>query len=248
MRTIKNLTLLISASCASFFLFTIFAYASQLSADGAAQGFSTFGKLVDSFNATIVKAVGTLLMSLAVVAFFYGIVQYIWGSRNGDAKAIENGNKFIGWSLLALFVMFSVFGIVKFFQGIVPGLSDSKITIPEINIKGSSGTSGGNGVVCPDGSRALNNAGCSGSSNGVICPDGSRASNAAACSGSSNGISCPDGSRAPNYSSCPYVTCNDGSKAPSRSSCPDAILGPKEQCEATGGSFGTDGVCYRRGG
>lgn len=180
MRTIKNPLLLIGASCASFFLFTFFAHASQLNADSAVQGFSTFGKLVDAFNATIVKAVGTLFMSLAVVAFFYGIVQYIWGSRNGDATAITKGNTFIGWSLLALFVMFSVFGIIKFFQGVVPGLSDSKITIPEINIKGSTSNDTSNGVVCGDGSRALTQAGCPGAGS-FTCWDNSKASDRTKC-------------------------------------------------------------------
>jgi hypothetical protein len=101
----------------------------------------SFADLITTFNSTIVKALGTLFISGSVVAFFFGLMNFIWGMRNGDTKVITNGKDFMIWALVALFVMFSVYGIVKFFQGLVPGLNSNTISIPEIRYGGSSGSS-----------------------------------------------------------------------------------------------------------
>ncbi len=133
----------------------------QVTAASAQQGLTTFAGIITTFNNTIVKALGTLFMSASVVAFFYGIVQYVWGIRGGKIEAINAGKEFMMWALLALFVMFSVYGIIKFFQKIVPGLDSTSITIPNVIFEGSAGgggTAGSGGVnqqqtvyTCPDG-------------------------------------------------------------------------------------------------
>lgn len=114
---------------------------SSLFAQGATDavtGIATVGSLITIFTSSVVKATGTLFMSLAVVAFIYGIVEYIWGMRDAKPDKISNGQKFMVWSLVALFVMFSVYGIVKFGQDILfQGRDMTKITIPEINLQGS---------------------------------------------------------------------------------------------------------------
>jgi hypothetical protein len=117
----------------------------------------TFADLITTFNKTVVKALGALFMSGAVVGFLYGLARFIWGLREGDTKTISNGRQFMIWSITALFVMFSVYGIIRFFQGLVPGLNQNTITIPEINYGGSSRTNGspiGNGGT--DGSNGTN--------------------------------------------------------------------------------------------
>ena len=111
----------------------------------AQQGFSTFAGLVNNFNSTVVKALGTLFMSGAVVAFLWGIVQYIWGVREGKPEKISAGNQFMIWGLVALFVMFSVYGIIRFMQKVTGTDSNNTITIPGINLGGSSGTTGTTG-------------------------------------------------------------------------------------------------------
>lgn len=109
----------------------------------ATQGLVTLGGLVNTFTNTIVKSVAYLLAALAMVAFFYGIVQFIWGSREGKADVMTNGKKFMLWGLVALFVMFSVWGIVRYFQNVF-GVQGNTITIPSIQ-GGSSGGSLQNG-------------------------------------------------------------------------------------------------------
>ena len=148
----------------------------QVTAASAQQGLTTFAGIITTFNNTIVKALGTLFMSASVVAFFYGIVQYVWGIRGGKIEAINAGKEFMIWALLALFVMFSVYGIIKFFQKIVPGLDSTSITIPNVIFEGSAG---GGGTA---GSGAVGGAGTGGGTAGsggvnqqqtvYTCPDG----------------------------------------------------------------------------
>jgi hypothetical protein len=110
----------------------------EVTALGVAQGIGTFAGLIDVVTGTVVKAAGTFLMAAAMVVFFYGLVEFIIASRKGDGPGITNGKVFMVWSLAALFVMFSVYGIIKFGQGIIfQGNDVNTITIPELNfIKG----------------------------------------------------------------------------------------------------------------
>ncbi len=108
------------------------------------------------FTSSVVKATGTLFMSLAVVAFIFGIVEYIWGMREAKEDRITKGRQFMIWSLVGLFVMFSVYGIIKIVQDtIFQGKVDpTKITIPEINLQ-----SGGNNTNSGQPSQRVDNLG-----------------------------------------------------------------------------------------
>jgi hypothetical protein len=106
-----------------------------------ARGIGTFAGLVDGVTQTVVKSVASLLLALAILAFFYGIVEYIWAKRKGDTKGVTDGNKFMTGGLIALFVMFSVYGIIKFAQSTIFGSADmTSISIPNINFKAGGGT------------------------------------------------------------------------------------------------------------
>ena len=159
----KKILIATSISLTGFFILSLPAFAQSASVSSVNQGITTFAGLITNFTKTIVKATGTLFMALAMVAFFYGIVQYVWGAREGDSKKIQTGNEFIKWSLVALFVMFSVYGIVRFFQVFIcNGPCTDTIIIPDINFgKSSTNTTqpvGGNTdpfaqktYLCPDG-------------------------------------------------------------------------------------------------
>jgi len=99
------------------------------------------GSLVDLANTLaggVVTSLGYLMFTLAVVAFLFGMVQFIWNARSGDAgKGVENGKQFMLWGLIALFVMFSVWGIIKFTQGVFEIQGQTTITIPNIQLLGS---------------------------------------------------------------------------------------------------------------
>ena len=122
-----------------FTFLTLFAFTDLVFAGDAVQtvrsGFTSVADLVNLFTETVVKSVATLFLSLALLAFFYGIVEYIWGKRQGDSGKAKAGNEFMTWGLVALFVMFSVYGIIKLFQSILFQNGDvQSIIIPEIRI------------------------------------------------------------------------------------------------------------------
>jgi hypothetical protein len=122
----------------SFVLLSSFAFAQ--SSMNVSSGIDNLGGLISRITGSVVKSLGQLFMAGAMVVFFYGIVQYIWGLRQGDSGKTKIGNSFMIWGLVALFVMFSVYGIVKLAQStICPGCDFSTITVPEINFgKGGS--------------------------------------------------------------------------------------------------------------
>ncbi len=137
----KKPILLAAVSGVTFLILTTFASAEVTSQD-AATGINTLARLIKLFTETVIKATGTLLLSAAVVTFFFGVVQYIWGLRQGDSGKVKIGNDFMVWGLIGLFVMFSVYGIIRFGQGILfNGKDITSITIPDIKLK--SGTSPG---------------------------------------------------------------------------------------------------------
>ena len=70
----------------------------------------TFAGLVDSFTDLINGLVG-LLVGVAMIIFFIGVIKYIYRAPN--PKAQRYGRDMIVWGLLAIFVMVSVWGILR---------------------------------------------------------------------------------------------------------------------------------------
>lgn len=128
----------------------LFASAADLSS-----GFNDLSNLANNIATGLLKSVGTLFATAAMVAFFFGLVQYIWGAREGDATKIAKGNQFILWSLVALFVMFSVWGIVTYAQKIFGIQGNNKIIIPTFEFqKAGSDNTGGPAGVTPSASQS----------------------------------------------------------------------------------------------
>jgi len=61
-----------------------------------------------------------IFFGLAVLYFFWGMGQFIL--QAGDPKAVEEGKSKMIWGVVALFVMFSIFGIISFI-GSATGIS-----------------------------------------------------------------------------------------------------------------------------
>ena len=76
---------------------------------GPGQGIISLIQLIQ----TLIGYAGPILLSAAVLAFFYGLVMFIWKGRE-DEKKREGWMKFMGYSLLAIFVMVALWGIVSF--------------------------------------------------------------------------------------------------------------------------------------
>lgn len=69
----------------------------------------TFSSILGVF-ASLVNQLIPLTMALALLAFFWGLVKYIWSSGNEEGKA--DGKKIMIAGIVGLFVMVSVWGLV----------------------------------------------------------------------------------------------------------------------------------------
>ncbi|MDP3763842.1 MAG: hypothetical protein Q8Q92_04380 [bacterium] len=90
------------------------------------------GRIV--FMLTDVKyIINTLIIVVAAIAllvFFWGLVRFIF-KIGGSEDAVKEGRTLMIWGLVALFVMISVWGIVRFMQGeLLRGVDYSNPVIP----------------------------------------------------------------------------------------------------------------------
>mgnify|MGYP001568946785 CR=1 FL=1 len=72
----------------------------------------------------LIRAVGSLinpliaiLVGIALLAFFWGLVKFIF-AQGSETSKLES-KKIMGWGLIALFVMVSVWGIIRFIQNAI---------------------------------------------------------------------------------------------------------------------------------
>jgi hypothetical protein len=114
-------------------------------------GLNQAGGIITTLTNSVVRALSTLAATAAMVAFFYGIVQYIWGIREGNEDRVKKGNLFLRWGLVALFVMFSVWGIIIYVQRIFGIDNSNNIIIPTIQLQGGSTQTNSNPLQPADG-------------------------------------------------------------------------------------------------
>ena len=94
-----------------------------------AQTLGNISTLVTSLG-NIVRLALPIVVAIALLAFFWGLVKFIFAQGNEEAKA--DAKKIMLWGLIALFVMVAVWGLVRFIGtalGITPGGS---IEIPTV--------------------------------------------------------------------------------------------------------------------
>ncbi len=83
--------------------------------------FYSFGQLIDGLILVVA--------GIALLAFFWGLVKFIFAQGSETIKT--DAKKIMGWGLVALFVMISVWGLVRFMQReLLPGADYSNPTIP----------------------------------------------------------------------------------------------------------------------
>ncbi len=108
----------------------VLAFAQQL------DGTRTF---LNSFRGLVSTAVA-ILGSVALLVFFWGVVKYI--SASGDPKKAAEGKGIMIWGAVALFVMFSIFGIVRWLQREFGVDTMPTIQTPSLNVGGTTGQQG----------------------------------------------------------------------------------------------------------
>lgn len=91
---------------------------------GTPQNFSQFVCLfVDLIEITI-----PIIAGLALLTFFWGLVKFIWNA--GDTGSHETGKQLMIWGTVALFVMVSVWALVRMVHGDLFG--STTIGIPRL--------------------------------------------------------------------------------------------------------------------
>lgn len=95
----------------------------------------TLGNL-ETLMTSIGRLVGIALpivVAIALLAFFWGLVKFIFAQGNEESKA--DAKKIMLWGLIALFVMVAVWGLVRFIGsalGVTPGGTIEIPTVPNI--------------------------------------------------------------------------------------------------------------------
>jgi uncharacterized membrane-anchored protein len=75
-----------------------------------ANDLKNFNGIINYFSCTLVKSVIPLLLTLSVVGFIWGIIQYFLNPDNEEKR--KSGKSFMFWGLISLFVIVSIWSLV----------------------------------------------------------------------------------------------------------------------------------------
>jgi hypothetical protein len=74
---------------------------------------TTFGEgMLDIFNVLIPTLIG-----IALLVFIWGVITFI--AKSGDDKAHEEGRRKMFWGIIILFVLISMWGLVRLLQVLI---------------------------------------------------------------------------------------------------------------------------------
>lgn len=100
----------------------------------SAQNLQPLANLISSI-ARIVGALVPILITMALVVFFWGLVRYLWGAKEGGH---DEGKSLMIWGLITLFVMVSVWGIVRLGQDALGLNPNQNVNAPQVLVPGGS--------------------------------------------------------------------------------------------------------------
>src|SRR3990167_4376395 len=69
---------------------------------------------VTSLISSLVNYSITILIGVAIIAFFYGLIRYLFSATGAEDKG--KAAKIMIWGILALFIMLSIYGLVRLLQ------------------------------------------------------------------------------------------------------------------------------------
>jgi hypothetical protein len=95
----------------------------------SAQSLQPLANLIGAIG-RLVGALVPILITLALVVFFFGLVRYLWGS--GGKSNTAGAKTLMIWGLVSLFVMVSVWGIVRLAQDALGINPNQRATSPEV--------------------------------------------------------------------------------------------------------------------
>ncbi|HEY4515710.1 MAG TPA: pilin [Candidatus Paceibacterota bacterium] len=86
-------------------------------------------ELIQASYGIITNLLIPLAFALCLLYFFWGMAKYIQNS--GSEKAVEEGKRVMVWGVVALFVVTSVWGIIKFIRSEID-LSPTSMVRPQV--------------------------------------------------------------------------------------------------------------------
>jgi len=100
----------------------------------SAQSLQPLANLIGAIG-RLVGALVPILITMALVAFFWGLVKYLWGTKGSKEEAANAKNLMI-WGLVSLFVMVSVWGIVRLAQDALGIQQNADVRSPRVLVPG----------------------------------------------------------------------------------------------------------------
>jgi hypothetical protein len=92
----------------------------------SAQALGNVDTLLGGIGGLVNKAI-PIVAGIFLLAFFWGLVKFIFAAGNEEAKS--EGKKLMIWGVIAFFVMLSIYGLVRFVQ-IGTGTTQNQPIIP----------------------------------------------------------------------------------------------------------------------
>ena len=96
----------------------------------SAQNLGNIENLMSSVGRLVDLAL-PIVVSLALLAFFWGLAKFIFAAGDEESKA--DGKKIMIWGVVALFVMVSVWGLVGFIGGAFGIQQGGSVNVPTVN-------------------------------------------------------------------------------------------------------------------
>ena len=92
----------------------------------SAQSLANVNTLLQSIG-NLVQLATPIVVGIALLAFFWGLVKFIFAQGNEESKA--DAKKIMLWGIIALFVMISVWGLVEFLRFNL-GIGGQNVAVP----------------------------------------------------------------------------------------------------------------------
>ncbi len=94
-----------------------------------AQQLGNIETLIGSIGRVVALAL-PIVVAIALLAFFWGLVKFIFAQGNEESKA--DAKRIMLWGIIALFVMVSVWGLVRFIGNALGVQQGDTIIVPKV--------------------------------------------------------------------------------------------------------------------
>ena len=116
-----------------FFLFSFFSFLNFSSAENGSEFTGSVKGVIDNVNNDIIGTLTTTFMVLSFCVFGFGVAKFIYGrySDKSSLGDIKKAKDFMLWGVIALFILVSIWGVIKIIQGFI-GIDSSNIKVQSI--------------------------------------------------------------------------------------------------------------------